>query len=93
MRAASSTLIRLYSIEARAAGRETRSLRSLSRVDTVTFDLEPVRKGLSALPVLVIGIVTADPLACVSTLSALELLLRPIQIDLCGELDDAAGAS
>ena len=59
----SLTLIHLYSIEVRAAGRETRSLRSLCSVDTVTLDLESVRKGLSALPVLVIGIVTADPLA------------------------------
>ena len=92
-RVVSLILLRHYSIEARPAGRETQSLRSLSSVDKVTFDLERVRKGLSALPVLAVEIVTADPSACVSTPRALEPPLRPIRFDVCGKLDDAMGAS
>jgi len=90
---ASVHLIRHHSIEARAAGRETRSLRSLPGVDTFAFDLEPVRKELGALPVLVIGIVTADPPACASTPLASETHLRPLRINGWLELDGAVGAS
>ena len=81
------------SIEARADDHESRTLRSLPGVDTFAFDLEPVKKKLGALPVLVIGIVTADPPACVSTLRALEAPLRSIRMDICGQLDNVVGAS
>ena len=93
VRVVSLILIRHYSIEARAAGREWRSLRSLSSVGTVSFDLETVKKELSPLPVPVIGIETADPPDRVSTLRTSELPVRPIRIDGWGELDDAVCAS
>jgi len=81
------------SFERSPAGRETRSLRSLSSVDTVPGDLDPVRKGIGALPVLVTGTGTAAPSIRVSTLRALEAPLRSTRMDSLRQLDDAVGAS
>jgi len=89
----SSILMRHHSIEARAAGHEARSLRSLPGVGTFASDLEPVSKELGALPVLVIGIATADPAFCASTPRASDPHLRPLRINGWLELDDAVGAS
>ena len=85
--------IRHNSIEVQAARREWRSLRSLSNIGTVSFDLETVRKERTARPVFTIGIVTADPPECMSALIASKSPPRLISIDGSGELDNAAAAS